>query len=107
MKGSCPRAQSKGGGSPRPAAEGDMFACNELCGRIHGFSREFELRAALAQRSAIIVQRDGKFVGYATGVGIKAHAVAETVEDLKYVMCAAPKLPGPGFFVPVRNSDLM
>lgn len=107
MQGTLPSAESKSGRTARPATEGDMFACNELCSRMHGFSREFELRAALAQRTAIVVQRDGKFVGYATGVGIKAHAVAETVEDLKYAMCAAPKLPGPGFLVPVRNTDLV
>jgi predicted N-acetyltransferase YhbS len=107
MQGAPSKALSLNGQSVREATQDDLLSCNGLCSRVHNFSREFELRLAIEQRVAVLVERDGKIVAYAAGVGLRGHAVAETVEDLKAVICASPKLPGPGFFVPARNNELL
>ena len=91
----------------RPAMEEDLPSCNKLCLQKHGFSRKFELRSAIEQHTAVLMERTGKIVGYAAGIGFRGHAVAETVEDLKAAICASPKLPGPGFFVPTRQTELL
>jgi predicted N-acetyltransferase YhbS len=91
----------------RRATKEDLPSCNGLCLQNHGFSREFELRSAIEQQAAVLVERAGKIVGYAAGIGFRGHAVAETVEDLQAAICAAPKLPGPGFFVPTRQTELL
>jgi GNAT superfamily N-acetyltransferase len=107
MQGAPSKAALANGQTVRAARQEDLLACNNLCSRVHGFSREFELRPAVEQHSATIVERDGKIVAYASGIGFLSHAVAETFGDLQTVICASPKLPGPGFFVPTRNSVLL
>jgi hypothetical protein len=54
----------------------------------------------------MVVERLGRITGYATGIGFFSHAVAETNEDLKALIGAAPGFPGPGFLLPTRNHDL-
>jgi hypothetical protein len=39
-------------------------------------------------------------------VGFTAHAVAETNQDLKALIGAAPSFAGPGFLLPTRNHEL-
>jgi hypothetical protein len=107
MQGAPSKAAQTAGLVVRPATEEDLPSCNELCLQKHGFSREFELRSAIEQHAAVLVERAGKIVGYAAGIGLRGHAVAKTVEDLKAAICAAPKLPGPGFFVPTRQTELL
>src|SRR5262249_52287909 len=91
----------------RPATDADVAACNAVCLRVHGHTREGELRDAVAQGTATVVERDGRTTGYATGVAFFAHAVGETDGDLQALIAAAPAFVGPGFLVPTRNGALM
>ncbi|MBI1848959.1 MAG: GNAT family N-acetyltransferase [Planctomycetes bacterium] len=90
----------------RPATDADVGACNALCSRVHGLEREFELRGAIAQRTATVTLRGDDITGYATGIGFRGHAVARQTEDVMALICAARSFIGPGFFLPTRNGDL-
>lgn len=90
----------------RAAAEADLEACNRLCLKVHGHDRGGELRDAIAQGSAVVVEDGGRITGYATATGFFGHAVGETTEDLKALIGAARAYDGPGILVPVRNSAL-
>jgi hypothetical protein len=39
-------------------------------------------------------------------IGFFGHAVAETNEDIKALIAAAPSFAGPGFLLPTRNAEL-
>ncbi len=84
----------------------DLARCNTLCAGVHGFARDFELSDAVRQNVALVVERSGRLTGYAAGLGLRGHAAAETTEDLKALISSAPRILGPGFFVPVRNGEL-
>ncbi len=90
----------------RLAVPDDLAACNLLCERVHGLTREMELRTAIEQKIGTIVEHDGQITGYAAGIGLRGHAVAETTEDLKSLISSAPVFLGPGFFIPIRNGEL-
>ncbi len=90
----------------RPATEDDMDACNQVCVKIHGHDHSGELRDAIQQGTATVVEHEGHISGYATMVAFFGHAVGETNEDLKALIGAAPEFPGPGFLVPTRNGEL-
>ena len=87
--------------------EDDISGCNELCRKVHGFSREGELRQAVNQGVASIVETKGEISGYAAGIGLFGHAVAKTNEDLKALVSSSKKIVEPGFFVPSRNHELL
>ncbi len=91
----------------RAARAADAGAADALCRRVHGLVRAGELRAAITQGAAMVVERKGRITGYTTGIGFFGHAVAETNEDLQALIGAAPAFPGPGFMLPTRNSALM
>ena len=90
----------------RSAAEADLAACNDVCRYVHGHDRSGELRDAIAQGSAVVVEHGARITGYATATAFFGHAVGETTEDLKAVIGAARTFEGPGILVPVRNSAL-
>src|SRR5262249_24769726 len=90
----------------RAATEVDLQACNDLCRQIHGHDRGGELHDTIAQRTATVVERNGRITGYATIIGFFGHAVGEANEDLKALIAAAPEFAGPGFLVPTRNGEL-
>ena len=90
----------------RRAGTDDLEACNRVCRSVHGHDRAGELRDALAQGAASVVERAGRITGYATGIAFFAHAVAETNEDMKAPIGAATAFPGPGFLLPTRNAEL-
>lgn len=90
----------------RPATEEDVDACNRLCAQVHGHDRNGELRDAIAQGSANVVEHGGRITGYATTIGFFGHAVAQTNEDLKALIGAAKEFAGPGFLLPTRNGEL-
>jgi predicted N-acetyltransferase YhbS len=90
----------------RPAAEADIHNCNRLCQRVQGHHRGGELLDAIANRSATVVEHDGRITGYATVIGFFGHAVGETNEDLKALIGAAEEFVGPGFLLPTRNGEL-
>jgi N-acetylglutamate synthase-like GNAT family acetyltransferase len=90
----------------RPAAESDVEACCELCQKVHGHDRKNELRDAVQQKTATVVERNGKITGYATAISFFSHAVAESNDDLKALIAAAPEFGGAGFLLPTRNSEV-
>ena len=89
----------------RTASEDDVEACNALCVRVHGHARGTEVREAIRQSTATVVVRNGRLTGYATIIGFFGHAVAETNEDMKALIAAAPAFAGPGFLLPTRNAE--
>ena len=91
----------------RAASAADLDACNALCVRVHGHDRGGELRDAQAQGAAQVVERGGRITGYTTGIAFFAHSVAETNDDLHALIGAAAAFPGPGFLVPMRNTELL
>jgi predicted N-acetyltransferase YhbS len=90
----------------RAATPADETACNRLCIRVHGHDRAGELREALANGNAKVVERLGRVAGYTTGIGYFSHSVAETNDDLQALIGAAEDFGRPGFVVPLGNTDL-
>ena len=91
----------------RSAVEGDLEACNKLCLRVHGYHRGPELREAIRQGTATVVEHAGRITGYATLIGFFGHAVGESNEDLKALIGSAGTFAGPGFLLPTRNTELL
>jgi predicted N-acetyltransferase YhbS len=90
----------------RPAQLADVDACNALCREVHGFDRGGELKDAIAQETATVVEHLGRITGYATFVGFFGHTVCMTNRDLMALIGAAPEFPGPGFLLPTRNHEV-
>jgi GNAT superfamily N-acetyltransferase len=90
----------------RRAQLADLAACNALCRDIHGFERAGELRDAIGQDTATVVEHLGAISGYATLVGFFGHAVARTNRDLMVLIATASEFPGPGFILPTRNHQV-
>lgn len=101
-----PIGESLPGHAVRPAEERDIEECSRLCAVAHGYDRAGELRDAVAQGMAQVVERDGQIAGYTTGVAFFGHSVAETNEALKALIAAAPEFGGPGFLLPARNIEV-
>jgi hypothetical protein len=78
-----------------------------LAEAVLGFNRDFELEAAIHEGTASVVETGQRVTGYATGIGLRGHAAAETTEDLLALVHAASSFSGPGFFVPIRNTPLL
>ena len=91
----------------RPATNADEAACNALCIRVHGHDRAGEVRDALADGSATVVERLGRITGYTTGITYFTHSVAETSDDLRALIGAAGQFGTPGFLVPLANTELL
>ena len=90
----------------RAASAADLAACNDVCRRVHGFDRGAEVKDAITQKSAKVVEHLGRITGYSTEIGFFAHAVGEANDDLKALIGAATAFTGPGFLLPTRNHDL-
>jgi predicted N-acetyltransferase YhbS len=90
----------------RPAMAADVAACNRICLQVHGFHRAGELRDAIEQRAASVVEHLGRITGYTTGIAFFGHSVAETNRDLMALIGAAPEFGGPGFLLPTRNHEV-
>ena len=101
-----PIGESLAGHAVRPAEERDIEECSRLCAVAHGYERAGELRDAVAQGMAQVVERDGQIAGYTTGVAFFGHSVAETNDALKALIAAAPEFGGPGFLLPARNIEV-
>jgi predicted N-acetyltransferase YhbS len=87
--------------------DNDISLCNELCKSAYGFSRDMELRQAIDQGVAVMIEQDSVVKGYAAGIGMLCHAVAKSNEDLKTLIGNASTILGPGFFVPARNHEII
>jgi len=81
--------------------------CNELCKSAYGFSWNAELRQAIDQGVAFMIEQDVAVTGYAAGIGVLCHAVAKSNEDLKALIDNASTILGPGFFVPGLNHEII
>lgn len=95
------------GYSVRSAGLEDIEVCNELCISIHGHHRNGDLSDAIHQKTASVVERNGRITGYTTQIGFFGHAVAETNEDLKALIGAAEGFAGPGMLLPTRNGEVL
>jgi len=90
----------------RPATQADLAACSALCQLVHGHHRDGELRDAIGEGTARVVDHLGKITAYATDTAFFGHAVAETNQGLEALIGAAPAFPGGGFLLPTRNGAL-
>jgi predicted N-acetyltransferase YhbS len=90
----------------REAREGDVEAASQVCYRVHGHTRSGELRDAVQRGTALVVERNARITGYASGLGYLAHAVGESNLDIQALLCAAERFDGPGVLIPTRNSEL-
>jgi predicted N-acetyltransferase YhbS len=102
-----PLAVEVPGYAVRAATDADVTACDALCMRVHGHDRGGEVRDAVAQGTARVVERHGRITGYTTGVAFFAHSIAETNDDMFALIGAAEMFAGPGFLVPMRNTELL
>jgi len=100
-----PLRQKFAGYDVRPASSADLAACNSICLQVHGFDRSGELRDAIEQKTASVVEHVGRITGYTTGIAFFGHSVAETNRDLMALIAAAPEFGGPGFLLPTRNHE--
>jgi hypothetical protein len=100
-----PLGQRFAGYKVRPATTADVATCNQICNQVHGFDRAGELRDAIEQNTASVVEHLGCITGYTTGIAFFGHSVAQTNRDLIALMGAAPELGGPGFLLPTRNQE--
>jgi len=101
-----PLARQLPGYMVRPAILTDLDACNQVCWRVHGHDRSGELRDAITQGSATVVEHAGRLSGYATVLGMSGHAVGETTEAVQALIGAATAFERGGFLVPLRNGEL-
>jgi len=101
-----PLKRSMAGYHVRAAEPADLDACNAVCFDVHGLDRGGELQDAINQKTATVVERDGRITGYATAIGFFAHSVARNNQDLMALIAAAPKFTGPGFLLPTRNYEV-
>lgn len=90
----------------RLAVAEDVDACNQVCLQVHGLERESQVRDAIQQHLATVVEHAGRITGYASGIGLLGHAVAESNADLEALISHAASYLGPGFFIPTRNAEL-
>jgi predicted N-acetyltransferase YhbS len=101
-----PLMQTVPGYPVRTATLNDLAACNAVCFDVHGFERGGELKEAIEQGTATVVERDGLITGYATQIGFFAHSVAKSNQDLIALIAAASEFTGPGFLLPTRNYEV-
>jgi GNAT superfamily N-acetyltransferase len=90
----------------RPATPGDLEACNRVCRQVHGHDRGGELVDAVRRGVASVVEHAGRITGYATTLGFFGHAVGESNSELQALIGAAQTFAGPGFLLPIRNTEL-
>lgn len=90
----------------RPAMLADLDACDQLCRGVHGHARSRELREAIGQGSATVVEHAGRLSGYATCIGVSGHTVGETTEAVQALIGAASGFERGGFLVPMRHGEL-
>jgi len=91
----------------RPANEGDLNSCNQLCYTIHGHDRSLELQAAIKAGTSLVVEYNGMITGYTTQLGFLGHTIATTNAGLKALIGASAQFPGAGFLLPSRNAEVL
>ena len=91
----------------RAAESADLEACSQLSRQVHGFERGRELADGIQQKSALVVERDGRITGYASSLALFGHATAETNLDLQALIASARSFGGTGILLPSRNTTLL
>jgi predicted N-acetyltransferase YhbS len=94
------------GRAVRTATAADLEACDRVCRVVHGHDRSGQVSDAVTGGTAVVVERDGRIAGYSAGLSFFAHSAAETLDDLKALIGAAPGFGGPGILVPARDGEL-
>jgi hypothetical protein len=94
------------GHSVREAQPNDLGGCDAVAHRVHGYDRSRELSDAIAQGTALVVERDGRITGYAADLAYYAHAVADSTEDMKALVLSGREFGGAGILVPTSNFEL-
>jgi predicted N-acetyltransferase YhbS len=102
-----PIKESIEGYNVRAATDADLDACNRLCVSVHGHDRAGEMRDAIKEGTAAVVEHLGRITGYASAIGYAGHAVGESNEELKALISAAPEFLGCGPLIPSRNGELL
>ena len=102
-----PLALQLPGYTVRPATLADLDACDQVCRRVHGHDRSGELRDAIQQGSATMVEHEGQVSGYATSIGASGHAVGETTAAVQALIGAAAAFERGSLLVPMRNEELL
>jgi GNAT superfamily N-acetyltransferase len=90
----------------RPMTEADLAACAALCEAVHGFPRSGELRDGLGRFASAAAYRDGRLVAYTSGVALRGHGVARSLEEMAALLvgaCAFATEP-PAFLLPTRQA---
>jgi GNAT superfamily N-acetyltransferase len=90
----------------RTAQERDLDAGNRVCESVHGHNRSGELREAIGQGTAVVVERHGRITGYASSLAFFGHTVGESNLDIQALIASADGFGGPGILVPTRNPQL-
>jgi predicted N-acetyltransferase YhbS len=91
----------------RPATPADEDACNSLSRQVHGFDRAVELQEAIADGTALVVERGARITGYTTHLALFGHSTAETNLDMQALVASVDSFAGLGILVPSRNSVLL
>jgi GNAT superfamily N-acetyltransferase len=91
----------------RPAQSADLDSCNALSRHVHGFDRGTELKQAIQQNTAVVVERGGRITAYATVMALFGHATAVNNLDMQALIASAESFGGSGILVPSRNSALL
>lgn len=102
-----PIAATVAGYSVRVATLDDLEDCNRICMLVHGHDRSGEVKDAIEQGTARVVEHDDLVTGYCTDIAFFAHAVGESNDDLKALIGQAAQIGGPGLLLPARNGELL
>ncbi len=106
----CMQGQTRDRGIPgcsvRPAAPGDVAACNALSFRVHGFDRSADLAESIEHKTALVVEREGRITGYSSHLAFFGHTTTESNLDLQALLASVDSFAGPGILVPTRNAAL-
>ena len=95
------------GHSVRPMTIDDVEHADSICKQVHAISRKNEIAGSVEIGTGLVVENDGRIVGYATSIGMFGHAAAETNDALKALIGSGREIQGPGFLLPTRNSEVM
>lgn len=85
----------------------DIEDANAVCVNVHGHGRRSEIAGSVRDGTARVVTNAGRVVAYSTTLGFFGHGVAESNDGLKALIGSADTFAGPGFLLPMRNSELM
>ena len=88
-----PIKESVPGYKVRAATDADVAACDRLHFAVHGHERGRELRDAIKEGTANVVEHLGRITGYATAIGYAGYAVGESNEELKALDLGGDGIP--------------